>query len=225
MKTVAFLGGARKCCYDRAFPMMITRTTPDSSDAEAAAPAVAAAPAAVAGVAVASAEAAAVVGAATGEAVESASVAVSPSAGAGPRVFPARKPMARATRIALFEREVRERLSRAALDVIFARADRLSEGQRQPRGGRETFFGSTMLTVDLAAFADIFRDACDAGTARRLAALMESDATVPRRIREIAEREAARIAAVRLKDLRTQIVVRAQGAKVFIDVDVEGALA
>src|SRR6185369_9245722 len=36
MKTVAFLGGPRKCCYDRAFPMMITRTTPDSSDAEAA---------------------------------------------------------------------------------------------------------------------------------------------------------------------------------------------
>jgi len=82
-----------------------------------------------------------------------------------------------------------------------------------------------MLTVDLTAFADFFRDACDAGTAHRLAALMESDGTVPRRIREIAEKEATRIAAVRLKDLRTQIAVRAQGSKVFIDVDVEAALA
>ena len=196
--------------------MMITRTTPDSSDAEMVAPAAEAAPAVAAAETAAAGEEAAPVPAV-------ASVEALPSAGA--RVFPARKPMARATRITLFEREVRERLSRAALDVIFTRADRLSEGQRQTRGGREAFFGSTMLTVDLAAFADILRDACDAGTAHRLAALMESDATVPRRIREIAEREATRIAAVRLKDLRIQIAVRAQGAKVFIDVDVEAALA
>jgi len=137
--------------------------------------------------------------------------------------LPARRPMARATRITLFEREVRERLSRAALDVVFARAERLSEGQRSQRGGREAYFGSTMLTVDLASFADVFRDACDAGTAHRLAALFEADSTVPRRIRELALREAARIAGARLKDVRTQVTVRAQGAKVFVDVDVEAA--
>jgi len=137
--------------------------------------------------------------------------------------LPARRPMARATRITLFEREVRERLSRAALDVLFARAERLSEGQRSQRGGRDAYFGSTMLTVDLAIFADVFRDACDAGTAHRLAALFEADSTVPRRIRELALREAARIAGARLKDVRTQVTVRAQGAKVFVDVDVEAA--
>jgi len=147
------------------------------------------------------------------------------SEGGPVRALPARKPMARATRITLFEREVRERLSRAALDLIFARCARLSEGQRQVRGGREAFFGSTMLTVDLAAFADVLRDACDAGTAHRLATLIDTDSTVPRRIREIAEREATRIAAARLKEVRTQVVVRAQGAKVFIDVDVEAAIA
>jgi len=198
--------------------MMITRTTPDSSDAEVVAPAAEAAPATACAEGATAAD--------DSDASEAAPArSVGASRGAGARVFPARKPMARATRITLFEREVRERLSRAALDVIFARADRLSEGQRQSRGGREAFFGSTMLTVDLAAFADVLRDACDAGTAHRLAALMDSDATVPRRIREIAEREATRIAAVRLKDLRIQIAVRAQGAKVFIDVDVEAALA
>ena len=143
--------------------------------------------------------------------------------GAASGALPARRPMARATRITLFEREVRERLSRAALDVVFARAERLSEGQRSQRGGREAYFGSTMLTVDLAAFADVFRDACDAGTAHRLAALFEADSTVPRRIRELALREAARIAGARLKDVRTQVTVRAQGAKVFVDVDVEAA--
>ncbi len=137
---------------------------------------------------------------------------------------PARKPMARATRITLFEREVRERLSRAALDVLFARADLLSEGQRTVRAGKEGYFGSTMLTVDLPSLTDALRDECDAGTAHRLVALMETDSTLPRRIREIAEREAIRIAAARLKDIRTHVVIRAQGAKVFIDVDVEAGL-
>ena len=135
--------------------------------------------------------------------------------------MPARRPMARATRITLFEREVRERLSRAALDVVFARAERLSEGQRSQKGGRDSYFGSTMLTIDLAVFADVFRDACDAGTAHRLATLLEADSTTPRRIRELALREAAGIAGARLKDVRTQVTVRAQGAKVFVDVDVE----
>lgn len=138
--------------------------------------------------------------------------------------LPARKPMARATRISLFEREVRERLSRAALDVLFARAEVLSEGQRSVRGGQEGYFGSTMLTMNLASMADIFRDECDAGTAHRLVALMDADDTVPRRIREIAEREAARIATSRLTGLRTHVVIRPQGSKVFIDVDVEAGL-
>jgi hypothetical protein len=143
---------------------------------------------------------------------------------AGGQALPSRKPMARATRITLFEREIKERLSRAAMDVVFGRAERLSEGQRQTRGGREAYFGSTMLTIDLASFDDVLRDACDAGTAHRLAALMETDAAVPRRIRDIAEREATRIAAARLKDIRTQVATRAQGSKVFIDVDVEAEI-
>jgi hypothetical protein len=132
--------------------------------------------------------------------------------------------MARATRITLFEREVRERLSRAALDVVFTRAELLSEGQRSVRGGKEGYFGSTMLTIDLPALTEVLRDACDAGTAHRLVSLMEADSTLPRRIREIAEREATRVAGAKLKELRTHVAIRAQGAKVFIDVDVEAGI-
>jgi hypothetical protein len=147
-----------------------------------------------------------------------------PGANPAPTFLPARKPMARATRITLFEREVRERLSRAALDIVFARAELLSEGQRNVRGGKEGYFGSTMLTIDLPSLVDALRDACDAGTAHRLVELMEGDSTLPRRIRDIAEREAARVAASKLKDLRTHVTIRAQGAKVFIDIDVEAGL-
>ena len=182
-----------QCCYDRAFSMtmMTMRKPPGQPDSAAAA--------------------------GSGGATDGVMAAGLVPGGA----LPARRPMARATRITLFEREVRERLSRAALDVVFARAERLSEGQRSQKGGRDSYFGSTMLTIDLAAFADVFRDACDAGTAHRLAVLLEADSTTPRRIRELALREAAGIAGARLKDVRTQVTVRAQGAKVFVDVDVE----
>jgi len=140
-----------------------------------------------------------------------------------PAVLPPRRPMARATRITLFEREVRERLSRAALDLLFARADLISEGQRAVRGGRDAYFGSTMLTIDLPDLAMLLRDACDAGTARRLAALLESDEAVARRVQELAARETARVAGTPPREVSTHVAIRAQGAKVFIDVDVEAA--
>ena len=135
--------------------------------------------------------------------------------------LPPRKPMARATRIALFEREVRERLSRAALDLLFARATVISEGQRAVRGGRDSYFGSTMVTVDLPGLAPLLRDACDAGTARRLAELLEADAAVAERVRQLAAGEAARVAGAAPREVSTHVTIRAQGAKVFIDVDVE----
>lgn len=146
-----------------------------------------------------------------------------PSASAVEGMLP-RRPMVRATRIALFEREVRERLSRAALDVMFARAESISEGQCSTRGGREAYFGSTMLTIDLAALADVLRDVLDPGALPRLVALMESDKELPARIREIAAREATRIAVKKLRDLTTHVSIRAQGAKVFVDVDVEASV-
>jgi hypothetical protein len=140
------------------------------------------------------------------------------------RGLPTRKPMARAVRLTLFEREVRERLSRAAMDVVFARAESISEGQCQSRGGREAYFGSTMLTIDLAALGDVLRDADAPGTPERLAILMEADHEVPVRIRDIAAREATRIAVARLKDMKTHVSIRAQDGKVFIDVDVEASV-
>jgi hypothetical protein len=132
-----------------------------------------------------------------------------------------RKPMARATRIALFEREVRERLSRAALDLLFARAEMISEGQRGVRAGRDAYFGSTMLTIDLPDLSLVVRDACDAGTARRLVALLEADEAVTRRVHELAGRETARVAGAAPREVSAHLTIRAQGAKVFIDVDVE----
>lgn len=131
------------------------------------------------------------------------------------------RPMARVQRIALIEREVRERLSRAALDLVFERAEVMSEGQRSTRAGQPIYFGSTMLTIDLEALAPALREACDAGTARRLVSLLAADATVASRVKNIAAREAARIAGGRLSAVATEVKISARGARVFIDVDVE----
>ena len=99
---------------------------------------------------------------------------------------PLLRPLARVERISLFEREVKERLSRAALDVLFAAAGVMSEGQRAARGGRESFFGSTMLTIELDAVALALRDAPDARSAQRLAALLARDAGAQSRIKRLA---------------------------------------
>jgi len=133
----------------------------------------------------------------------------------------ARRPMARATRIALFEREVRERISRAALELVLGRAEVISEGQRGVRNGRDAYFGSTMLTIDLPALDLLLRDACDAGTARQLAELLEADATAGKRIEELAEAETTRVAGAEPKSVSTHVTIRSQAAKVFIDIDVE----
>ena len=136
-----------------------------------------------------------------------------------------RRPMARATRIALFEREVRERISRAALELVLGRAEVISEGQRGARGGRDAYFGSTMLTIDLPSLDLLLRDACDAGTARRLAELLEGDATAGERIEALAARESARVAGATPKSVSTHVTIRSQAAKVFIDIDVEAVFS
>src|SRR5262252_3023787 len=137
----------------------------------------------------------------------------------------ARRPMARATRIALFEREVRERISRAALELVLGRAEVISEGQRGVRAGRDAYFGSTMLTIDLPSLDLLLRDACDAGTARRLAELLEADAAAGERIEALAASEAARVAGAAPRSVSTHVAIRSQAAKVFIDIDVEAVFA
>ncbi len=138
----------------------------------------------------------------------------------GPAQGP-RKPMVRAIKIALFQREIRERLSVAALDLIFDRAEVISEGQRTVRAGRDSYFGSTMLTIDLPALSPLLSDACDAGTARRLAELLDGDEGVARRIQSLSEREASRVAGAVPRQVGTHVTIRSQGAKVFVDDDVE----
>ncbi len=133
------------------------------------------------------------------------------------------RPLARVERISLFEREVRERLSRAALELIFSLAGIMSEGQRSARDGREIFFGSTMLTIELPAVAAAVRDVCDARAAQHLCALLATDAVAAARIKSIAAAEAERLCRIRPRTVGAEIKVRARGTTVYVDVDVEAS--
>jgi hypothetical protein len=130
--------------------------------------------------------------------------------------------MARATRVRLYEREVREKLSGPAVEILLDRARLLSEGarSRSPTAG-QAFFGSIMLTIDLALVAEAVCERCDEATAARLADMMSSDARVLRRVRQMAEREASRLAGGPITIHTGDVRFRADGARVFVDIDVE----
>jgi hypothetical protein len=134
------------------------------------------------------------------------------------------RPMAQVRRIALIEREVRETLSQAALDAVFAHAEVMSEGESRQEAGKNTFLGSTMLTCDLAATSDILREPPDDGTARRLAALLLKDKSLDPRIEAIVRREVERLTGCQPKKVRGETRIRIQGTRVFLDVDVEAVL-
>lgn len=155
--------------------------------------------------------------------------ALGPSSHPGTDAVPDRpvtrlRPMVRAARIAIFEREVRERLSKAAVEVLLGRADVLSEGQRITRTGRQIFEGSTMLTLDLARTVGLFRESADVGTARRLGAMLARDTWARNRIRQIATKEAERLSHTKVHEVSAEMRVSTKGVKILIDVDVEAKL-
>ncbi len=125
--------------------------------------------------------------------------------------------MAMARRVSLFEREIRIRLSTPAIEILFDLASVLSEGQVEDDG----YYGSTMITIDLARATAAVSDACDAATARRVTDLLEQDKRVRARARDVAIGEARRLCSGTIRSPQVDIRVRSTGAHVHIDVDVE----
>jgi hypothetical protein len=134
------------------------------------------------------------------------------------------RPMAQVRKIPLIEREIRERLSQAALDAIFANTHVISEGETVKGGGQIQFVGSTMLTIDVEAFAEILREPADEGTARRLAALLAKELSLPQRIEAVVRLEVERITLATPQSVRGETQIRAQGTQVYLDIDVEAVL-
>lgn len=129
--------------------------------------------------------------------------------------------MVAARRVALFEREIRWKLSSAAVEILFERAQVLSEGERRGDG----YFGSTMITFDLERARDAVREECDAASARRVAELVARDPRVRARARSLAITEAQARAGGRLARVDVDLRARASGIRVHLDLDVSADLA
>jgi len=142
-------------------------------------------------------------------------------ANAAPADLPPRKPMAAVRRVSLFEREIRVGLSSAAIEILFDLASVLSEGAREP----DSYFGSTMITIELARAAALVSDPCDASTVRRLAELVATDPRVHERARALAAVEADRLAGQPLRRAQFDLRVRESGRHLHIDVELEARWA
>ncbi|HJK93846.1 MAG TPA: hypothetical protein RMH85_04830 [Polyangiaceae bacterium LLY-WYZ-15_(1-7)] len=130
--------------------------------------------------------------------------------------------LAKATRGATWRRRGGEALTREAEELLFALAERMSEGSVREAGAQPTYFGSTMFTIDLETFSARWRGGLDAEGRERLRASVEGSVRVRLRAMRIACADAAH----RVPDrgfgtalVETQVSLR--GDQLHLDVDVE----
>jgi hypothetical protein len=119
-------------------------------------------------------------------------------------------------RIPLIRREIRERLSPNALDLLFSRAELVVEGDSEPG------YATVMVTIDLETAADELREPADAATAMRVAELMNEAPEVRSRLLALAQLELSvrfGTAAERLR-IGLEHTIRAEGCRILIDGDV-----
>ena len=121
----------------------------------------------------------------------------------------------------LFEREIRIGLSSAAIEILIDLGSLLSEGQIED----DLYFGSTMMTIDLARASALVSDTCDIATAHKVADLVVRDERVRERARAVAKREAERLAATELIDVQIDVRVNHSGSHLQLDMDVEASVA
>ena len=130
-----------------------------------------------------------------------------------------KRPMASSRQVSLFRREIKERLSPTGFELLLQAVKKISEGQISASG---RYYGSTMLTLDLARVDQGIRDVCDVATALRVAQLLESEPDLLGQLRELALQDARRIAGRPMPRLEADLRIRAEGCRVLVDVDVEG---
>jgi hypothetical protein len=128
----------------------------------------------------------------------------------------------KARRGATIRRGTHDVLSRDAEEWLFRCPEVLSEGS--VRAGEEgaSWFGSTMITVDLVALAQHWRGPLDAEARERLVAAMAGSVRVRLRAMRLACAEVARrLPDRRLGTAQVDTRVRVVGDQLYLDVDVE----
>ncbi len=137
------------------------------------------------------------------------------------------KGLARAVRGGRVVVRTGEALSREAEEALFAAPGLLSEGSVSPdASGRATYYGSTMLTVDLGRLATVWRGPLDEVARAQLLRLVEGSVRVHLRALRLARAEAAqRVPGWALGTALVEVRARLRPGALCIDVDLEAPLA
>lgn len=138
------------------------------------------------------------------------------------------KPLVRATRVAPFcHRGGDVTLSRALEEELFRSAEILSEGGCRSGGAQvDSYFGSTMISIELERLRSWFRGGLDARARHLLFEAVDGSVRVRLRALRLARAEAARRVPDRmLGTAYIDTTVRMTERQLHIDVDLEVALS
>lgn len=133
------------------------------------------------------------------------------------------KPLAKASRHAVLLRRTAIQLTRALEEALFREADVLSEGGLRPTGpGQATYFGSTMIRVQIVALLAHARPCQDRAERALLADAIEGSVRIRLRAMRLARAEAARrmhrsVLGTALCEIRVSLTTD----QLHIDVDLE----
>lgn len=127
--------------------------------------------------------------------------------------------MATVSTVRLISRQIIERLSIAGVELILAKATRITEGQISDDG---QYDGSTMVTIDLQRLDRLISDSCDVLTANRLTVQLYEEAESLSLLKALAHREALGVAQRQFEKIEIDVRIRSEGHWIFIDMDVEG---
>ena len=137
------------------------------------------------------------------------------------------KPLVRARRSPALVQRSSVSLSRTLEEELFRNAEVLSEGSRRTTTGQhDTYFGSTMISVDLDRLRPLFRGGLDGRARERLARTIEGSVRVHLRAMRLARAEAARrVQDRRIGTVQVETRVRVTEHHLHIDVDLEVLLS
>ena len=131
------------------------------------------------------------------------------------------KPLVRVRPGALLRERSGFALGARAVDELYRVAEVLSEGRRES----ETFFGTTLITIELArAFEGMGLDADPALLARVCEAIFGSVRVRLRAMRLAEEDVARRFPSERIGTAHTETRFRVEGTRLYVDVDLEASI-
>jgi hypothetical protein len=136
------------------------------------------------------------------------------------------KPLSRARRPpALRRREARDVLTAHAIDALFRAAEVLAEGELDDRGARRAWYGTVLITFDLASLAAECRELHGEDALDRVAATVEGSVRVRLLAHRLARSQVTqRYPGREVGTLAVQSRFRRQGAALFLDIDLEAPL-